>query len=643
MSISILSIFSFILICIAVGVAAMSISVIGKIGDSESEKKYRVFARIYLVAIAGYCVMPAFANNSLLQFFAVTVQWLSFATTLAIITSILAQITGCAKRWVSVVVASYSYIALLMLFVELIFDRYRIINNKTGYFVRPGCGYLKVIYLVEVILFVVSILTLLIRYFYLHKRKRERYILRMSLCAILPAVCALIMQVDLSVSHRVFYPIFTISIIIPFSLFRNLLFIVRKNELHIEDFEEELDPSKTDPVLICDDNQRIIFANNATIVGGEKKEDIIFRKIDDIFFISNELKEYILENRDGEVLSIPAIYLYTNERIVLKIKHDFDCVGEILSSTVTGTDPKTLDSDMFNSLSDIYSDSGAEESVYSMSLNTLKKDAEIIRDASILIVSEDSNELAFFKKILSPYGLRIEEALGGDAALGAIVNPKYDLIIISYDMKIVSGLDTARRIRLTEGEYYKNVPIVFCISDNIEDIYIDLLEVNFNDYISRPVSTRQLNLVLTRWLWKRYSNDENNQIVSGLFLEKTNDTALLDSDVHERRKYYENLKNFIDDAANYYNEESWTLMGCTLHGLRRISVILNEDKLTEMVNNICDAISSEDYSVIHKLFMKLCNDVNEILENNGLQKIDIIRRKTDKKSIVERIVIRYNK
>lgn len=643
MSVSIIALFSFILICIAVIVSAMSISVIGKMGDAESEKKYRVFARIYLFAIAGYCSMPAFAKESLLQFFAVTVQWLAFATSLAIITSILSQVTNCRKHWVSVVIAMYSYIALLMLFVELIFDNYRIVNNKTGYFVRPGCGYLKIIYLVEVILFICSVHIMLVRYMVLRRKKRDKYILKLSVCAVLPALIALICQIVLSVSYKIYYPIFTVSLIVPFCIFRKLLFIVRKNELRIEDFEEELNPAKTDPVLICDDTGRIIFANKATVLGGEKKEELLSRKLDDIFFISDELKEYILGNKNRDEFSVPAIYLYTNQRIVLKIKHNFDCVGEVLSTTVTGSESEKIDSDMFESLTDVYRTSEAEEAVYSMSINTLKKDADIIRDASILIVSEDSNELVFFRKILAPYGTNIDDALGGDAALNAVVQPKYDLIIISYEMSIVSGLDTARRIRLMEGEYYKNVPIVFCISESIENIYNDLLDVNFNDFISRPVSTRQLNLVLTRWLWKRCSNDEENQIVNGLFSNESDEKILSDVDNEGRLKYYNTLKSLIDDVANFYNEESWTLMGCALHGVKRISVILNEKKLTENVDKIYDAIVGEDYFHVQNFFVKLCKDINDSLEKNGVEKLSVAHIKTDKKSIVERIIIRYNK
>ena len=80
----------------------------------------------------------------------------------------------------------------------------------------------------------------------------------------------------------------------------------------------------------------------------------------------------------------------------------------------------------------------------------------------ILVADNDSDTMAFFKKITGEFGAHCDTVQNGEDALTLIErNGKYDIYFIGRDLPGMSGLDLVREIRKTDSEQDKAVIAIF--------------------------------------------------------------------------------------------------------------------------------------------------------------------------------------
>ncbi|WP_051303241.1 ATP-binding protein [Psychromonas aquimarina] len=120
-----------------------------------------------------------------------------------------------------------------------------------------------------------------------------------------------------------------------------------------------------------------------------------------------------------------------------------------------------------------------------------------------LLLAEDNKvnqEVAVV--MLQAFGLQVDLADNGQAAVEALQRQSYDLILMDMQMPQMDGLEAAAKIRKMElsGALSSELPIIALTANAMDGDREYYLRAGMNDYLSKPFSAAELFEVLTPWL-----------------------------------------------------------------------------------------------------------------------------------------------
>lgn len=118
----------------------------------------------------------------------------------------------------------------------------------------------------------------------------------------------------------------------------------------------------------------------------------------------------------------------------------------------------------------------------------------------ILIVDDNEVNLQVATGLMAPYEMQLDCVLSGKAAISAVQNVDYDLILMDHMMPEMDGVETVQAIRSLPGAKYKTIPIVALTANVAGDARGMFLQSGFDDFLAKPIETQHLNLVLRKWL-----------------------------------------------------------------------------------------------------------------------------------------------
>ena len=311
------------------------------------------------------------------------------------------------------------------------------------------------------------------------------------------------------------------------------------------------------------------------------KDTYIGRKLTDVFVIDPDVARAMRSNESKDGLMAAAIYPLTEHKIVMSVEFVYDCCNEILCSIITipnyevALDENSFeDTVAYNEYERTGSDlEQAPATGYKEAALSNEERMRVDTDANIILVSEDAASLDTYESFFKPYGITVTRAVGGRAALNLLREPSYDAVFISYDMVKLDGVETAKRIRSMGSDYYRDVPIIFILSCPVSEVYRDLLDVSFNDYIETPLSVRKLNMIMSRWLWRRYAITDRSEYTS------SNSRMV---------RYIDNLEDLYNDCMGFCEKSKWPYIGYTLKGMKRLCAKLESKALIGACDNIID-------------------------------------------------------
>jgi signal transduction histidine kinase/DNA-binding NarL/FixJ family response regulator/HPt (histidine-containing phosphotransfer) domain-containing protein len=126
----------------------------------------------------------------------------------------------------------------------------------------------------------------------------------------------------------------------------------------------------------------------------------------------------------------------------------------------------------------------------------------------VLVVDDLQTNLDVMKGLLMPYGLQVDTVLSGQEAVECIRGGEvlYDLVFMDHMMPGMDGVEATRIIRNEiGGEYAGGVPIVVLTANAIEGNKEMFLSSGFNDFISKPIDIKRLDMALNRWIRDKQS------------------------------------------------------------------------------------------------------------------------------------------
>jgi len=131
-----------------------------------------------------------------------------------------------------------------------------------------------------------------------------------------------------------------------------------------------------------------------------------------------------------------------------------------------------------------------------------QKEGLYIPNCNILAVDDTKMNLAVVKALLKRTGAQLDTAASGTECLELTKNKKYDLILMDHMMPEPDGIQTLHLICDDENNPNHDTPVVVLTANVIAGVKEQYMQEGFVDYLSKPIETEKLELVLEKYLKK---------------------------------------------------------------------------------------------------------------------------------------------
>ena len=120
-------------------------------------------------------------------------------------------------------------------------------------------------------------------------------------------------------------------------------------------------------------------------------------------------------------------------------------------------------------------------------------------DANILVVDDNELNIKVARGLLGLSEINAKLASSGKEAIEMIRREHFDIIFMDHMMPEMDGIEAIGVIRKLGGKY-ESVPVIALTANAIQGSKDMFLENGFNDFISKPISLKELNNALIKWL-----------------------------------------------------------------------------------------------------------------------------------------------
>lgn len=121
-------------------------------------------------------------------------------------------------------------------------------------------------------------------------------------------------------------------------------------------------------------------------------------------------------------------------------------------------------------------------------------------EAKVLIVDDNEMNLKVAVGLLEPLQLQIDTAESGKDALSCVRRKTYDMIFMDHMMPGMDGVETTKRIRQMDGDYYHNVPIIALTANALLDARQKFKLAGMDDFVAKPIEMADICSKIKHWL-----------------------------------------------------------------------------------------------------------------------------------------------
>jgi CheY-like chemotaxis protein len=117
----------------------------------------------------------------------------------------------------------------------------------------------------------------------------------------------------------------------------------------------------------------------------------------------------------------------------------------------------------------------------------------------LLIVDDNKVNLMIAEAKLEKAGYGVLCCDNADEALDMLEKEKFDLVLMDVNMPAMSGIDATRKIRQHTDEKIRQMPVIALTANIMQEDIQHYLDAGMNDYIGKPIDTRQLYSTVFKW------------------------------------------------------------------------------------------------------------------------------------------------
>ncbi|HUG54705.1 MAG TPA: sigma-54 dependent transcriptional regulator [Vicinamibacteria bacterium] len=127
---------------------------------------------------------------------------------------------------------------------------------------------------------------------------------------------------------------------------------------------------------------------------------------------------------------------------------------------------------------------------------------------SILVVDDEAGVRSSLVGILGDEGYVVESVESGEAALAALENRRYDLLLLDVWLPGMDGLETLARVRAVDPE----VPVVVISGHGSIETAVKAVRMGAQDFVEKPLALEKTLLVVKNALRQRRLEAENRAL-----------------------------------------------------------------------------------------------------------------------------------
>ena len=264
--------------------------------------------------------------------------------------------------------------------------------------------------------------------------------------------------------------------------------------------------------------------------------------------------------------------------------------------------------------------------------------------ARVLIVDDINTNLEVAIGLLRPYNMLVDVCNSGRKAIEMIKENVYDLVLMDHMMPEMDGIQTVALVRemIKKEESNCSLPIIALTANAVSGAKEMFLGHNFNDFLTKPIDTLELNSILEKWIPKdkqivlnrlenKYDITEVSRSIKieGINIQKG--IALAGGSV---KNYLKTLSVFYNDGIEKIKEikssledENINLYTIYIHAIKSASAGIGCENLAEAAKLLEEAGGNKDLLFIKNKneeflenFMKILNNIDSCIKESKRNK-----------------------
>ncbi|GLS84063.1 transporter substrate-binding domain-containing protein [Paraferrimonas haliotis] len=128
-------------------------------------------------------------------------------------------------------------------------------------------------------------------------------------------------------------------------------------------------------------------------------------------------------------------------------------------------------------------------------------DLEQLKGAHVLLVEDNAINQELALELLHLNGMTSEVAGNGEEALQWLEKAEFDGVLMDCQMPVMDGYEATKRIR--QNPKWDDLPVIAMTANAMAGDSDKVLSVGMNDYIPKPIDTREMFKTMARWIKRR--------------------------------------------------------------------------------------------------------------------------------------------
>ena len=259
---------------------------------------------------------------------------------------------------------------------------------------------------------------------------------------------------------------------------------------------------------------------------------------------------------------------------------------------------------------------------------------EIMPYGKVLVVDDVDTNLYVMKGLLSPYQIQTETANSGYETINKVENGStYDIIFMDHMMPQMDGIETTKKLRAMG---YDGL-IIALTANALSGNDVMFKENGFDDFISKPIDVRRLNMILTKYIRDR------NPLEAKKYKKGLNKTILTSSHLIDEKLikiFCKDAEKAIETLRETKENGNLKLFGTTVHAMKSALDNIGMNDKSKFAYALESAAANNDINFISintERFIKMLETLINTLKSPESEKTDDIYTQDDSSYLMEQL------